>query len=220
MILHPGVAAVFRRLDANELDIARMMAAGDLSSPQPYRHIWLFDIRITGTGVAYRAQHKEWTFRDPALYCTPDFLARCSGLPAVWEHPQKAILNAKEFRDRIVGTVFLPYLKPDEVWAIVKIWDGNAAELMATCDLSTSPGILLPADEGDKGETEGGDVMLIEADPQLVDHIAVGVPLGVWDKYGPPSGVRVDATSDPRVDHAMDCAERMTIDSMRLRYRM
>ena len=46
-----------------------------------------------------------------------NFSERCQGLPVVLEHPEKNILNSQEFTDRIIGTVFLPYVKGDEIWS-------------------------------------------------------------------------------------------------------
>ena len=190
--LHPGVQVSLDRIGMNELGVARAMAAGQLVSPQRYENLWLFAIRITGTGAAYRVGRKEFCWRDPSIYLNDEFLARCNGLDVIWEHPEKALLNHKEFHDRKIGSVFLPYLrddKPDEVWAIVKIRDDDAAQDMMDNVLSTSPAVnFADPTENDRIKLENGKTMLIEGTPSLLDHIAV-VPNGVWDKGGDPTGV-------------------------------
>lgn len=206
--LHPGCAVALERVDMNELDVARAIAAGRLTSPQRYENISLFDIRITGTSTAYRQALDEFVFRRPENYLTPDFLARCNGLPVVWVHPDKNILDSKEFGDRIIGTVFVPYIKGDEVWSVVKIFNDAAASDMATEQLSTSPGVLTA---GVKLKMESGSTLLIEDDPSLIDHLAV-VPLGVWDKGGDPVGV---ISAEIRGDSNMTEEERVAADKAR-----
>src|SRR6185437_9321411 len=189
--LHPGAAVALDRLTMDELGIARTMAAGDLTSPQKYGNIWIFSIRITGTGLAYRAGRDELCWRDPSLYLDPEFLARCNGLPVILDHPdEKPSLDSKEFKARIIGTTFLPYIVGDEVWAVVKIYDDDAAGMMLDEQLSTSPAVVF-RDAKDTNETltmSNGSTLLIEGKPALLDHIAI-VTAGVWDKGGPPTGV-------------------------------
>ena len=197
---HSGVRIALTRLSANELDIARMMAAGDLVSPQRYGKFWLFDIRLTGTGAAYRNAVKddkgkvlreaEYCWRDPAIYLDPEFLARANGLPVIYDHPEKKpALDSEEFHNRIVGTTFLPYIKGDEVWAIVKIWDDSALDWLHSGRASTSPAVVFSsASNNEKVRLSDGTVLLVEGDPALLDHIALCGP-GVWDKGGEPSGV-------------------------------
>ena len=193
MILHPGVAVALRRLGSDELGIARMMAAGDLASPQRYANVDLFAMRVTGSGVAYRRAHDEFTFRDPVLYCNSEFLARCNGLPVIWEHPKGQTLTSQEFADRVIGTVFLPYVHGDEVWCIAKVWDAEAVRLMEDGDLSTSPAVVFhdPA-VNSRLAMEDGSTLLIEGKPSLLDHLAV-CKAGVWDKGNPPNGIRADS---------------------------
>jgi 8-oxo-dGTP pyrophosphatase MutT (NUDIX family) len=192
--LHPGVAVTIQKYFANELGIAKLMAAGELTSPQHYANITLFDIRITGTGLSYRSGIKEHVWRDKSIYLNDEFLQRCNGLPVIFEHPGTATLNTKEYVDRNVGSVFIPYIKNDEVWAIVKIWDKHAAELMEKNQLSTSPCVVLTGDD-QKIRLKGGSKLLIEGEPALVDHIAICF-VGVWDKGKPPSGVSTATVGD------------------------
>ena len=208
--LHPGARVALQRFGMHELDIAKAMAAGDLVSPQRYANLMLVAIRITGTGVTYRPTHKEFPWRDPALYLTQEFLERCNGLPVILQHPKKGMLNTKEFRDRIVGTIFLPYIDAakQEVWAIAKILDMEVAEMLETEKMSTSPGVIC---DGTSLSLKDGKKLLIEAEPELLDHIALlyarpdgaidaGVNAktgaeGVWDKGLGLAGIdSVDAT--------------------------
>jgi 8-oxo-dGTP pyrophosphatase MutT (NUDIX family) len=205
--LHPGVRIALARLTMDELGVARAIAAGELTSPQRYGNMWLFDLRITGTGVAYRGpkidektgkilRPEEFVYRRPENYLNQDFLARCNGLQVIMMHPKKALLNSDEFNARTVGAVMLPYIgdgklhAADEVWAISKIYDEETATLLQSEQMSTSPAVLLG--NGDqKLKTENGTDLLIEGLPSLVDHLAI-CPRGVWDKAGEPSGVRAD----------------------------
>ncbi|HEY0181249.1 MAG TPA: NUDIX domain-containing protein [Rhodopila sp.] len=195
--LHPGVQIALARLTMDELGVARAMSVGELASPQRYGNIWLWAIRITGTGAAYRLGRDEYCWRDPATYLDPEFLARCNGLPVIWDHPKKKLaLDSAEFSKRVVGTVFLPYIQGDEVWAIAKILDDECNEWMKDEQRSTSPCVVFgPAGNGEVLTLSNGSTLLIEDRPALLDHIAL-CEQGVWDKGGPPAGVLNNALSD------------------------
>lgn len=202
--LHPGCAAAIARLGMDELGVAKAIRDGTLASPQQYENIALFAIRITGTGVAYRSQLDEHVWRDSAHYLNDEFLQRCNGLPVIMEHPKRAILDSKEFTDRIIGTVMLPYVSGSEVWGIAKIYDASAARMMENRQLSTSPGVswrdfttnlVLKRDDG--------STLLIEGKPSLLDHIAV-CELGVWDKGGEASGVLNQTRKDNTVPKTIE----------------
>lgn len=189
--MHPDCLRLLREYawagsGMNELAIARGMSSGVIDSPQHYGNVWLFDIRITGTGVAYRSANKEFAWRNPGDYLNQDFLNRCNGLPVILEHPDKGILNSEEFQKRTIGTVLLPYIKGDEVWGIAKIYDAGAAELMQSEQLSTSPSVVTKGDA--KLVLSDGSECTVEGQPTLVDHIAI-CEVGVWDKGGPAVGV-------------------------------
>jgi 8-oxo-dGTP pyrophosphatase MutT (NUDIX family)/outer membrane biosynthesis protein TonB len=187
--IHPGVGIAISKLSMNELDIARAMIVGELTSPQWYENIALYDIRITGTGVAYRRALDEFTFRDPNIYLNQNFLDRCNGLPVILEHPSTNSLNTKEYSDRNVGSVFIPYIKGDEVWAICKIWDRPTAKYMENNQLSTSPAVVFrDPDVNTELKLEDGTAFLIEGNPSLLDHVAI-CEVGVWDKGGDPKGI-------------------------------
>lgn len=186
--LHPGCIVALKMPTANELDIARFMVLGDLSSPQTYNNVTLFDIRITGTGSCYRGGDlDEYAWRDPSDYLNDDFVARCNGLPVIFEHPEDGKLTSKEFGQRIVGSIFLAYIKGDEVWGIAKIYDAAAIDLMKNEVLSTSPMVVV-SNGDDFIRLDDGTKLLIEGKPLLLDHIAI-CERGVWDKGGDPAGV-------------------------------
>jgi 8-oxo-dGTP pyrophosphatase MutT (NUDIX family) len=193
--LHPGCQIALDRLAMDELGVARAMADGRLTSPQVYENVTLFDIRITGTETAYRKALDEFVYRRPENYLTPEFVARCNGLPVIMEHPKGAVLNSKEFADRIVGTVFVPYIgngvnhSADEVWGVAKIYDVDAIKILSGKQMSTSPSVVFRYPEvNQKVDLEDGSSLLIEGKPSLLDHIAI-CEHGVWDKGGEPTGV-------------------------------
>ena len=195
--LHPGCRIALARLSMDELGVARAVVAGQLTSPQFYMNHWLFAIRITGTGISWRSTDEEFVVRDPALYLNDEFLARCNGLSVIMEHPEKATLNSDEFINRVVGSIFLPYIVDDEVWGIAKIYDATAAKIMTENQLSTSPNVVFrnPKAVNTKVELDDGSTWLFEGKPALLDHIAI-VPNGVWDKGGEPNGVKTETRSD------------------------
>ena len=210
--LHPGCEIAARRYFADELGVARMMAAGELTSPQVYRNMTLWAMRITGTGVSYRSpvlargkdgkvvldadkkptilEEEEFPWRDPSIYLNDEFLARCNGLPVIAGHPKSKTLNSKEFDRRIVGTVFLPYIRGDEVWGIAKVWDDESNAELEKDQYSTSPAVVIsdPENPSYKFRLENGSLLLVEGKPSLLDHLAL-CERGVWDKGGEAAGV-------------------------------
>ena len=168
-----------------EYKVMEDMRYGRLPSPQKYGNCYLFDIRVTGTGLAERSDG-EIAHKSPAFYLTNEFLARCNGLPVIMEHPERKLLDTESFKNQIIGTSSLPYVKGDDVWTIARIYDENAARLMVDNQLSTSPAVTIS-----KSAIKTGN-LLEEGNPVFIDHIAV-CSAGVWDK-GQPDGVRVDST--------------------------
>ncbi|WP_080752258.1 NUDIX domain-containing protein [Burkholderia gladioli] len=199
-VLESDAFKAVRKAHMTETDLARAMVAGEYSSPQFFRNMWLFDIRITGTGTSYRSKDNEYVYRPPENYLNDDFLARCSGLPVIIDHPEKATLDSKEFDDRVVGTVLLPYIKGDEVWAISRIYDKATATLMSQEQLSTSPSVVFrnPDVENATVTLDGGQKLLIEGNPILLDHIAI-CEVGVWDKGRSPYGVSTTNVQEPEM---------------------
>ncbi len=189
--IHPEVAKTISLLTGNELDMAKRIQSGELLSPQHYENIWLFDVRVTGTGTSYRTALDEYVYRPPEEFLTDEFVERCNGLPVIFEHPKKTILNTVEYSDRAIGNIILPYIKGSEVWGIAKIYDDDAAKLMATTHITTSPAVVFR----DAGSTEtinlsGGQSVLIEGKPSYLDHLAI-CEAGVWDKGGEPTGINI-----------------------------
>jgi 8-oxo-dGTP pyrophosphatase MutT (NUDIX family) len=196
MPIHPGDIDAFKVAAADtELDVARLMAEGILPSPQPFANMHLLAIRITGTGLAYRSSIEEHVWRDKSLYMNEDFLQRCNGLTVIMDHPESSILDSKEFKDRAIGSILLPYFHgDDEVWGIAKVYDANAMKEISEGDISTSPSVVFDERSGNRNLiTESGDPLLIEGKPFLLDHIAIVTKRrgskGVWDKGGPATGV-------------------------------
>lgn len=171
--------------ESTEYKVMEDIRYGRLPSPQKYGNCYLFDIRVTGTGLAERASG-EIAHKSPAFYLTNDFLARCNGLPVIMEHPDGKLLDSMSFKEQIIGTSSLPYVKGDDVWTIARIYDEDAAKLMAENQLSTSPAVTIS-----KSAIKTGNI-LEEGNPTFIDHIAV-CSAGVWDK-GAPDGVRIDST--------------------------
>ncbi len=180
---------------ATELDVAKAIRAGELPSPQRYENVWLFALRITGTGNSYRPAHDEYVYRTPDNYLTDEFLERCTGLPVVFEHPSSGVLDTDEYRQRSVGVVMLPWIKGDEVWGIAKIYDADAAKLMQTTHISTSPAVVFRDEDSTQKVESDGKVLLIEGKPSYLDHLAI-CEEGVWDKGGEPSGIQLTEEAD------------------------
>ena len=196
--LHPGMATAFRVACAHtELDIGKLIAEGLLSSPQVFANMHLLALRITGTGLAFRSAIGEHVWRDQSLYLNEDFLQRCNGLTVIMDHPDGSILTSKEYKDRAIGSVMLPYIKGDEVWGIARIYDEKAMAEICEGDISTSPSVVF--DETANNVTfknEEGEPLLIEGRAFLLDHIAIVTKKrgsrGVWDKGGEPKGVELN----------------------------
>ena len=197
MPLHPNQDITFRVAKAKtETDIAKLMAAGVLPSPQMYANIALYNIRITGTGLAYRSGLGEHVWRDAELYLNQDFLDRCNGLAVVMDHPDTIALTTEEYKKRNIGAIMLPYIKAEaeEVWGIAKVYDADAVKEMNEGEISTSPTVVFNETAGNITlQTENGQPLLIEGVPFLLDHIAIVTKArgskGVWDKGGEPAGV-------------------------------
>lgn len=187
----------------DELETARAMRDGLLASPQRVGNLALFAMRVTGTGLAYRAALDEYAWRDPSLYMNADFLERCAGLPVVVDHPAKGALNSAEYGARVVGAVFLPYLDTgkQEVWAVTRIHDAQAAAAIERGEFSTSPCVCFSSAEGvgERQQVGDGKTILLEGKPWLVDHLAIVTSDagGVWDRDG-PKGIQVDVRADER----------------------
>jgi 8-oxo-dGTP pyrophosphatase MutT (NUDIX family) len=201
LALHPGCHITLRKMKGlNELELAEAIRDQELVSPQFIENVCLVDMRISGTGFSYRPKLNEWVYRRDTVYLTPEFLRRCSGIPIILEHPTTQILNSDEFSKRVCGTMFLPYVKGDEVWGVAKIYDQSAIKAVIDLQLSTSPSVVFRDTKVNYNiELEDGSNLLVEGKPSFVDHLAI-CEKGVWDKGGDASGIRIDseATGEAR----------------------
>ena len=212
--LHPGCRYILesdafkaiKKSQMTETQVAEAIMRGEMASPQFVRNMWLFAIRITGTGTSYRSIDDEYVYRPPENYLNDEFLTRCNGLTVIVDHPKARTLDSKEFKKRTVGSILLPFIarteivgdvvipiadwEGDEVWGIAKVYDEATATLMSKEQLSTSPSVVFrnPDVENTTVTLDGGQTLLIEGKPCLLDHIAI-CEVGVWDKGGPPTGV-------------------------------
>ncbi|WP_105468532.1 DUF2213 domain-containing protein [Escherichia coli] len=187
-------------MSLTELEVAERIRDGTVPSPVKFSNMWLVNLRITGTGLAYRAGLKEHVWRDPKLYLNEEFLRRCNGLPVIANHPDDAVMTEEDFKSRIVGSVMLPYIRGDEVWAVCRVYLQSIVEEITEGDVSTSPSVVFNSTSGNVEVQEGDTNFLIEGVPFLVDHIALVTKahgsLGVWDKDRIPAGVEVTNTGE------------------------
>ncbi|WP_275262461.1 NUDIX domain-containing protein [Citrobacter braakii] len=190
--LHQPFAEMLEQQALNETEVAALIADGTLSSPQFFINMWMFAIRVTGTGVTWRSTDQQMAFRNPDDYLTPEFLQRVAGLPLIWLHPEKNTLDSNEFAKRVIGTLTNSWVADNgEVWAIARVYDAEAAEIMATRQLSTSPTVKF-VEVPDSIIEIDGQPLLVEPSPELLDHVAI-CEQGVWDKLLAPTGVKSDS---------------------------
>ncbi|EED4349957.1 NUDIX domain-containing protein [Salmonella enterica subsp. enterica] len=190
--LHQPFAEMLAQQALNETEVATLIADGTLSSPQFFINMWMFAIRVTGTGVTWRSADQQMAFRNPDDYLTPEFLQRVAGLPLIWLHPEKNTLDSNEFAKRVIGTLTNSWVADNgEVWAIARVYDAEAAEIMATRQLSTSPTVKF-VEVPDSIIEIDGQPLLVEPSPELLDHVAI-CEQGVWDKLLSPTGVKSDS---------------------------
>lgn len=190
--LHQPFAEMLAQQALNETEVASLIADGTLSSPQFFINMWMFAIRVTGTGVTWRSADQQMAFRNPDDYLTPEFLQRVAGVPLIWLHPEKNKLDSDEFAKRVIGTLTNSWVADNgEVWAIARVYDAEAAEIMATRQLSTSPTVTF-SEMQDSIIKIDGQPLLVEGSPVLLDHVAI-CEQGVWDKLLAPTGVKSDS---------------------------
>ncbi len=207
--LHPGLLTTLSIPSMHEMDVAKAVRDKELASPVYFGDFMLVNMRITGTGASYRSARDEFVWRDPAIYMNQDFLERCNGLPVIMDHPKGGNLDSKEFANRAVGTIVLPYLDEaaKEVWGVAKIYDEAAKQLIADGKLSTSPAVVFIKDPGYEKKLKDGKHILVEGEPELLDHLAL-CHLGVWDKDGPPKGVESNVVADSEQPSALPVIAR------------
>jgi hypothetical protein len=200
----------------NELDVAKAIRDGTAPSPSRCGKAFLFDIRISGAGIAARPALGETAYRPPEVWTSPEMQQRAAGLPVIFGHPKGKTLDGQEYAARVVGAVVLPYVRDSELRGIARVFDEDAAAAMASGDFSTSPSAAYANGENTKIAGKDG-TLLVEGDPSLLDHVAVvpnrhGVGGGVWDKGGPANGIRNDSISTMEGNTMADNTEKTPAD--------
>jgi hypothetical protein len=182
------------RGELTDHEAAEAVRDGLLPSPTKFGEFWLFALRVTGTGAAFRDQLEEYAYRHKELWTSPAFLERAASIPIIWGHPEKSGLTSDEYRERSIGNAVLSYVEGDSVWCVAKIFDADSAKLMENGSFrSTSPGVTPPKGaEATKLEGDEGKRILNEPLPLVLDHLAI-CEQGVWDAGGPPVGVKLSA---------------------------
>jgi hypothetical protein len=119
---------------------------------------------------------------------------RAASLPVLVDHPEKGTLNSQEFAMRAVGVMTYGYVKGEELWAVARVLDAGANEiLLAGVYEDTSPAVTFAPGTGARIEIDG-KALLIEPEPMLLDHICLTAK-GIWTRDGPP-GVETTATDN------------------------
>lgn len=215
--LFPGTADVLDRFTMNMGGICQKMADGTYTSPQRFMNVTLFAMRISGTGWAYRGgDRQEYAYRSRDDWLTPEVMQACQGMPVVLEHPEETpVITDAFYRERSVGQVVLPYIRGDELWAIVRIQNRAVAKALTDEQWSTSPGVLTGKDSVSRPLGQDGTTLLLEGAPFHPDHLAI-VSAGVWDKYGPPTGIDSSLSRQDGDTHMADLnsAMRSTCDAL------
>lgn len=154
----------------NELVIAERIADGTLPSPQQFGNSTYWAIRISGTGAAWRASEGEFVWREPKVWLTPGMCDRAGSLPVLVDHPESGVLNSPEFAARCVGVTVHGYIRGNELWAIGRVLDSGANEILAAGAYEdTSPAVIFAPGTGAKIDIGGGS-LLIEPEPLCIDH--------------------------------------------------
>lgn len=163
-----------------EIDIAKQIAAGELPPLVMYENHLLAAIRITGTKIAIEGEKP--IYRKPEHYLNDDFLQSINGVAVIFEHPDNGeYLNHAEYQNRNVGSVFYPYLKDSEVWAVARIYDNDAIEAFKHGIFKdTSPAVAIVKSK--ELPLQDGSILHVEGEPIYTDHIALLVTAGVWSK--------------------------------------
>jgi hypothetical protein len=136
----------------NELDTALCVASGELPSPTKLRNSDFVALRLSGTGVAYRASIKEYVFRDPNIWLTDEMRRRFLGLPVIVEHPPSGEMTSKDFGDSAVGLVVVTFVRDEELWGVARIVDSSAAKFIAEGVFDTSPAVAFSGSVLPNGE--------------------------------------------------------------------
>jgi hypothetical protein len=104
-----------------------------------------------------------------------------NGAPLIVEHPAN---NTKVIDDEteIVGSVFYPYIKGSEIWAVCKVFKDKTATALNDGVFSTSPSFITTGEL----KTIDDESVYFEDAPLAINHIALlPTKYGVWDKFKP-----------------------------------
>lgn len=198
-------------MSITDIDIVKNMVSTGTEGLFPTPDYFLLPLRITGTGITERsfvgADGEKYTYkinRPEDVFLTEKFLQLCNGLPVCFLHPSKddvrQTLNYDNFHQYIIGTVFYPYIKGDEVWGFAKIFNIDLLKVFEQGINSTSPHVFSSQTKGEDGiyqETLDG-----------INHVAI-VPAGHWDTDKPAvvdsinnnlEVKEMDGTDKPRVE--------------------
>ena len=158
----------------NELQVAQRIADGTLPSPQQFGASWYWAIRISGIGAAWRESENEFCWREPEIWLTPEMCSRAASLPVLIDHPEKGTLNSPEFAARCVGLTVFGFVKGDELWAIARMLDAGANEILAAGAYEdTCPAVTFAPGTGARIDIDGKS-LLIEPEPISIDHLPCG----------------------------------------------
>jgi hypothetical protein len=168
----------------HELDVARGIAAGSVPSPYPFAGSMFVAARASGVGCAWRAKHQEYVWREPDIWTSPEMLERLRGVPLLINHPESGVLDGTENALRNVGCTVFSFVRDGEPWIVGRIVDQHVADaIKGGMTFDTSPSAVFGADDNIRLELDGGDVLVVEASPVSIDHLAM-LPLpdhkGVW----------------------------------------
>jgi colicin import membrane protein len=185
----------------HELDLAKAVASGELPSPSEWGNSKYYRVRISGVGCAWRAKNREYCYRPASIWLAPEMVQRVAGLALVSEHPPTGILNGRTFYERIVGICVLGFVEGDELWAVCRIIDDGAAEILNSGEYDTSPACSFDPDQNTVLQL-GDAPLLLEGNPNFLDHVAlVAAPnKGVWNRDG-ELGVEI-SSSEKELENA------------------
>lgn len=200
----------------DDLAIAEKMASGEIDQIVSTDTCLLVPMRITGTGITDRniKDVNGITIKYPCdrpadIYLTDRFLQMCNGLPVAFYHPKKGegftSLNFDNWREYVVGTIFHPYIKGQEVWGVAKIFDLSMLDAFRDGIMSTSPFVT--------STNEIGDGVYREK-LEDINHVAI-VPAGHWDTDQPAitANKEIQMKEDLMADKENPVAEPEKVDA-------
>jgi hypothetical protein len=198
----------------SDLAISEKIANGEINTIIATDGHLLVPMRITGTGITKRnyvdktgKQVEFFIDRPKEDFLSDRFLQCCNGLPVCFFHATDG-LTYDNWKDYIVGDIFYPYIKGDQVWGVAKIWDISMLDAFKDGYDSTSPFVT-------SKNTLGEDNILRESFEDI-DHVAI-VEAGHWDN-GEPAITQdtiltkedlMDETKkpEPKIDDASNIAQ-------------